>query len=80
MKLRDLKTIHSAIYGMGLSAGQRAGALCLDVDDANDPLSARLWHRPAAQDREERRKWEKNEKQEKQEHPTQEKTAKTGSI
>ena len=65
---------------MGLSAGQRAGALCLEVDDANDLLSVRLWHRPAAQDREERRKWEKNEKHKKQEHQTHEKTAKMGSI
>lgn len=79
MKLRDLKTIYSAMYGMGFSAGQRAGALCL-VDDADGLVSARLWHQPAAQDEEERRKWEKNEKQEKQEHRTQEKTAKTVSI
>ncbi|OBS83256.1 hypothetical protein A6R68_22752, partial [Neotoma lepida] len=49
--------------------GQKAEALCLEVDDANDLLSTRLWHRPAAQDKgEEMRKWEKNEKQEKWEH------------
>lgn len=66
---------------MGPPAGQKAGALCLEVDDANDLLSARLWHRPAAEDKgEERRKWEENGKQEKWEHPTQERTPKRGSI